>query len=76
MIYFLFLTLFHDQCYAEEIYERTIVSEEKVIELKLKYKNSSYDDLFHPIREAVKSIRDETETYLPPKVNPNKNLPK
>ena len=76
MIYFLFLTLFNNQFYAEEIYERTIVSEEKVLELKEKYKNSSYDDLFHPIREAAKSIRDEAETYLPPKVNPNKNLPK
>ena len=76
MIYFLFLTLLNEQFSAEEIYERTIVSEEKVLELKEKYKNPSYDDLFDPIREAAKSITDEAETYLPPKVNPDKNWPK
>ena len=64
MVYFLFLTLLNEQFSAEEIYERTIVSEEIVSELKEKYKKSSYDDLFHPIREAAKSITFSSLTIV------------
>ena len=50
---------------AAASYEKVLVDERTVLDLKKKYKNPAYDDLFVPIRDAAVAITS-TPDFLPP----------